>query len=227
MGLKISVSTFPHSEELRNELLWAIAEDKSINMCKKAISQICGKKCLVDVVVCVQPPASYDTESDTENAAGRNTMQRSLRFSHSPLETAGLDRAGACSLPDFPSSLINTTLVQSSHIPVGSFLAPPPPFCPSRGDSSSIYSATTMVPLLVCSLECQEQLVGLSCDPPTHCLWQQGIGRWWGSAILNSRQGDGNQARFLRAGPAPWPCFFLRIQHSPISFIWRKNMMGV
>lgn len=132
MGLKISVSTFPHSEELRNELLWAIAEDKSINVCKKAISQIYGKKCLVDVVVCVQPPASYNTGSDAENAAGRNTIQRSLRFSHSPLETAGLERAGACSLPDFPSTLINTTLVQSSHIPVGSFLAPRLPSAPAE-----------------------------------------------------------------------------------------------
>ena len=99
---------------------------------QKAISQIYGKKCFVDVVVCVQPPALYNTESDTETAAERNIILRALCFSRSPLEIAGLERAGACSCPDFPSALINTRLAQSSHIPVGSFLAPRLPSAPAE-----------------------------------------------------------------------------------------------
>lgn len=42
---------------------------------QKAINQIYGKKCLVDVVGCVQPPALYTTELDPENAAGRRRLR--------------------------------------------------------------------------------------------------------------------------------------------------------
>lgn len=38
------------------------------------------KKCLVDVVACLQPPVTYNTELDTENAAGRSTCPVSHHF---------------------------------------------------------------------------------------------------------------------------------------------------
>jgi len=189
---------------------------------QKAICSINLAKCLVGVVVCIQPPAPYNTELDTEHPAGRNASLCSLCFSCFPPGAGGAG-ASTCSHPGSPSALINKRLTRTvlTH-PSGLLSSSPPPFHPSRGDSMSIYSATTMAPLLVCGLKCQEQLAGHSCDPLTGCLWQWGC--WWGSTILNFGQGDGNLARFLRAGPAPWPFLSLRIQCSPISCIWGKSM---
>lgn len=36
-------------------------------------SQIYGKKCHMEVMVCVQAPAEYSAESESGNAAGRST----------------------------------------------------------------------------------------------------------------------------------------------------------
>lgn len=135
---------------------------------QKAISQIYGKKCLVGVVVSVQPPASHNTELDTENA-GRNIIMCSpLCFSHSSLEIAGLEWAGIYSHPDSYKHKTCTALTHPRRL-LSSTL---PPVCPSGGDSSSSYSATTTACLLVPGLKCQEQLFGLTRDPLTSCLWQ-------------------------------------------------------
>lgn len=115
-------------------------------------------------------------------------------------------------------------VAQSSHILIGSLLAPCLPSAPGQRGSSSVYLATTMAPLLVHGLRCQEELVGLSCDPLASCLWQWGC--WQGSTILNFRQGGSSLVRFLRAGPAPWPFFSFGIQDSPTSCMRRKNTKG-
>lgn len=71
---------------------------------QKKISQILReKKRLVDVVVCLQPPATYNTELDTENAAGKNTTFHLSCFSPFPLETVHLEWADACSHPALPA----------------------------------------------------------------------------------------------------------------------------
>lgn len=135
-------------------LLWDIAEDKIIHGCKrKPIKFAEKKKCLVDVVVCLQPPASYKSELDTENAAGRNTILHLSCFSRFPLETEGLEgQMPALTQPSLYSYNCETHTSQQApcqHLP---------PFCPSSGNSSSNYLATAVVPLQLCGLECQEQL---------------------------------------------------------------------
>lgn len=71
-----------------------------------------------------------------------------------------------------------------------------PSFCPSRGDRSSIYPATTMDPLLVHDLKCPEQLVGQSCG-----LWPLAKGSLMvkPDPKLQSRKWQPNQA------PQCWP----------------------
>lgn len=105
-------------------LLRDIAEDKIMHGCKrKPVKFKEKKKCLVDVVVCLQPRALYNTELDTENAAGENAVLHLSCFSPFPLETVGLEWADACSYPTFLLSL-TTRFTWSSHIPAPASLLP-------------------------------------------------------------------------------------------------------
>lgn len=212
MDLKISENTFSLSEELGNVLLWDIVEDKSVNGCRRQLVEFMEKSALwmwwfvYSQQLCV-------TESDTENAAGRNIIPWLLCFSHSSLETVGLEQAGACSHPDSPSGLINIRLAQSSHSLVCSFLAPRLPSAPSCNSFSN------------------------NCGP-SYGPWPQvpRAAGWiepWSSSQLSLAMGllmrEHNpkllvtQPDFPRDGPAPWPFFSLRIQHSRTSHIRGKN----
>lgn len=87
-------------------MLRDIVEDKMIHGCKrKSVKFTEKKKCLVDVVICLQPLASYITELDTENAAGRNAILHLSCFSPFPLGIVGLERADACSYPTLAAVL--------------------------------------------------------------------------------------------------------------------------
>lgn len=163
------------------------------------------EKCLVDVIVCLQPPTSYNTELDSENEAGRNTILHFSCFPPFPLETVHLEWADACSHPS--CTLITMRLTWSSH--------------PSRLLSSTCLPSAPVqatVPQFIqqqpwpfsSSVALSPRAAGLSSDPLTCCLWQRG--HWQGSTVLNFRQGDINLARPLGAGPAPGPFFSLRIQ---------------
>lgn len=73
------------------------------------------KKYLVDVVVCLQPPALCNTELDTENAAGKNAVLHLSCFSPFPLETVGLEWADACSHPTLPALSNHKTHMVLTH----------------------------------------------------------------------------------------------------------------
>lgn len=69
-------------------------------------------------MACVQPPAEYNAESDTRNAAGTNISHTCL-VSYTALEVAGLDQAGTCSQADPPGALIRILTSQQAlcHLP--------------------------------------------------------------------------------------------------------------
>lgn len=118
-GFKNKKSNLSYSEELGNVLLWDIVEDKMMHGCKrKSVKFTEKKKCLLDVVICLLPPAPYNVELDAENASGRNTILHFSSFS------AFLLWVWSGQMPDLTQPFLQSHNHEIHMVPEGSFLAP-------------------------------------------------------------------------------------------------------
>lgn len=152
MGLKISKSTLSYSEELGNVLLWDIAEDKIVHGCKRKSVKFWEKKCTYWMWWFVYSHQLHITQNWILKMQQGEILSSTYPVSHHFLGDCA-SGVGRCLLSPSPSCTLITMKPHGPSISQQAPLQHLPPFCPSAGNSSSIYLATTMALFQLCGLE--------------------------------------------------------------------------